>query len=58
MATYYRPNLTKAQLESLQTLVETALKQTAGFEDPAFDSIYQLRIKLSETKPISTSKQT
>lgn len=53
MATYYRPNLTAEQLEILVGLLKTEL---AGVQwnEPGFDALYRLVLKLQDCKPIST----
>jgi hypothetical protein len=57
MATYYRPNLTAEQRSLLLTLAEQALETTAGINDPAFDPLYRLLLRLRDCKEISTGKR-
>ena len=53
-AEYYRPNLTSEQRDLLMVHVTSALKETYGIEDPDFDPLYVLLLKLRECKRIST----
>ena len=53
MATYYRPNLTAEQRDQLVELLESHLNETS-WDDPQFDGLYQLRVKLRDCRKIST----
>lgn len=53
MATYYRPNLTADQRDKLSDLVEDQL-HCMNWDDPKFEALYRLALKLKDCKPIST----
>lgn len=53
-AEYYRPNLTSEQRDLLLPMVEGAIDQTTGVNDPAFDPLYRLLLKLRDCRRIST----
>jgi hypothetical protein len=57
MATYYRPNLTVEQHNLLMQVIEEAIKETYGIDDPDFDPLYQVLIRLRSCKAISTDKR-
>lgn len=53
MTTYYRPNLTADQRDKLSELVEDQL-HCMNWDDPKFEALYRLALKLKDTKAIST----
>ncbi len=57
MAEYYRPNLTGSQRDLLLPMVEAALRETSGVNDPDFDPLYRLLLKLRDCKRISTESK-
>ena len=57
MTIYYRPNLTSEQRDELEALVKTAIDESCGVDDPRFDLLYRLLLKLRDCKRITTDKK-
>lgn len=58
MATYHRPNLTAAERVHMLTLLEHALKETYGIDDPDFEPLFGLLLKIRDAREIKTEKRT
>ena len=57
MTAYYRPNLTPEQRDELEALVKAAIDGSSGVDDPRFDLLYRVLLKLRDCKRITTDKK-